>query len=110
VEQPLWKKAYDAAEKQAAPAIQKLLANPDVIEAITLTMAVNRRARGDAAEFFRRQLHSVNLPSGTDVQKVSNQIAGLERQIRMLNRRIDDLKADNTGLEAQVEGAADDDD
>ncbi len=91
---PLWKKAYDAAEKQTGPALTKLLANPDVVEAVTLGMAVRKRALDDLGRFMRRNLHTVNLPSGTDVQKVSNQIAGLERQIRLLDRRIDELTAD----------------
>jgi TolA-binding protein len=94
MEPPLWKKAFDAAEKQAGPMIGKALSNPKVIDAITLTMAVERRAREDLAEFVRRQLHMANLPAGTDVQKVSNQIANLERQIRQLNRRLDQLQTE----------------
>jgi len=99
VEDPLWKKAYDTAEKQAGPLLAKLLANPTVIEAITLGTAIQKRASEDAAELIRRGLHGVNLPSGTDVRKVSNQIAGLERQIRQLNRRIDELTADADTIE-----------
>jgi hypothetical protein len=90
---PWWKKVFDAAEQRAAPPLGRALSNPNVIEAITLTMAVQRRASEDLAEFVRRQLHLANLPAGTDVQKVSNQIASLERQIRLLNRRLDDLGA-----------------
>ena len=91
---PAWKKAFDAVEKQAGPTLGKALSNPRVIEALTLTMAIERRAREDVAEFVRRQLHLVNLPAGTDVQKVSNQIANLERQIRQLNRRLDELQTE----------------
>ena len=92
MEPPAWKKVFDAVEKQAGPALGKAFSNPRVIETITLAMAVERRAREDVAEFVRRQLHLVNLPAGTDVQKVSNQIANLERQIRQLNRRLDELQ------------------
>ena len=88
----MWKKAFDAVEKQVGPALGRALSNPKVIEAITLAVAVDRRARQDLAEFVRRQLHLANLPAGTDVQKVSNQIANLERQIRQLNRRLDELR------------------
>lgn len=101
MDQPLWKKAYDAAEQQAAPVLTKLLSSPEVLDAVGLAMAVRRRAVDDLARFIRRNLHSVNLPSGTDVQQVSNQIAGLERQIRLLNRRLDELQ--------QTEGAQGDD-
>ena len=92
MDQPLWKRAYDAAEQQAAPVLTQVLSAPEVIEAVALAMAVRRRAVDDISQFIRRNLHSVNLPSGTDVRAVSNQIAGLERQIRQLNRRIDELQ------------------
>lgn len=92
MEPPAWKKVFDAVEQQAGPMLGKALSNPKVIETVTLAMAVERRARDDVAEFVRRQLHLVNLPAGTDVQKVSNQIANLERQIRQLNRRLDELQ------------------
>ncbi len=100
----MWKKAYDNVEQQAAPAIQKMLSNPDVIEAITIGAAVQRRARDDTAKFIRRQLHALNLPSGTDVRSVSNQIAGLERQIRLLAKQVDELQERNALLEAKATG------
>ncbi len=94
--QPLWKQVYDAAEKQTAPVLTKLLSTPEVVEALGLAMAVRRRAVDDVSRLIRRNLHSVNLPSGTDVRDVSNQVAGLERQIRQLNRRIDELQPKST--------------
>lgn len=101
MEPPIWKKTYDAVEEQVAPPLQKALANPDVIEAITLGRAVQKRARDDVATFIKRQLHAVNLPSGTDVRDVSNQIAGLERQIRLLNKRLDEFEAKIDGLDQE---------
>lgn len=95
--QPLWKKVYDVAEQQAAPVLTRALSTPEVIEAVGLALAVRRRAVDDVSQFFRRNLHNVNLPSGTDVRDVSNQIAGLERQIRQLNRRIDELTPRSAG-------------
>lgn len=89
---PLWKQAYDAVEKQVAPALTKLLSTPEVIDAINLGNAVRRRAADDLAQFVRRNLNTANLPSGSDVRQVSNQIAGLERQIRQLHRRLDELQ------------------
>jgi hypothetical protein len=92
---PLWKRAYDSVEKQAGPALTQFFSKPEVVEAVTLGMAVQRRARDDLGEVIRRGLHSVNLPSGTDVRKVSNQIAGLEREIRLLSRQVEELQADD---------------
>ena len=102
---PRWKQAYDASEKRIAPGLASFLAKPEVMEALTLSMAVQRRARDDLAEFVRRQLHLWNLPAGTDVQKVSQQIAHLERQIRLLDRRLDDVKKQAAETTTDTEGA-----
>ncbi|WP_420450570.1 hypothetical protein [Ilumatobacter sp.] len=96
---PLWKRAFDAVETRAAPVLTKVFANEDVIEAMRVAAAVRKRTMDDLGDLIRRNLHTVNLPSGTDVRKVSNQVASLERQIRVLDRRIDELRA---------EGSADD--
>ncbi|MEZ5376010.1 MAG: hypothetical protein R2733_05800 [Acidimicrobiales bacterium] len=90
--QPLWKRVFDAVERESGPALTKTLANPDVIELITIAAAVRKRAQSDLAEVARRGLHVFNLPAGTDISKVSQQVAGLEREIRQLNRRIEELQ------------------
>ena len=94
---PLWKKAFDAAESRASPVLTKVFANPTVVETMRVATAVQRRASDDLSSFIRRNLHTVNLPSGTDVQKVSNQVASLERQLRVLNRRLDGLQDEREG-------------
>ncbi len=90
---PLWKRAFDVVERNSGPALTKTLSNPEVIEAMTLAVAVRRRAESDLAELVRRGLHLFNLPAGTDISKVSHQVAGLEREIRQLNRRIETLQS-----------------
>lgn len=65
-----------------------------------LAKAVRKRAESDLAELARRGLHLVNLPAGTDISKVSQQVAGLEREIRQLNRRIETLQSEAAGAEA----------
>lgn len=102
--QPLWKKTYDAVEQQVAPPLQKAMGNPGVIDAISLGRAVQRRAMDDAATLIKRGLHAMNLPSGTDVRNVSNQIAGLERQLRLLNKRLDEFEAKLAALDDGGDG------
>ena len=89
---------FDAVEREAGPALTKTLSNPDVIEWITLATAVRKRAESDVAELARRGLHAFNLPAGTDISKVSKQVATLEREIRQLNRRLDQQRLDQQRL------------
>ena len=80
------------------------MGNPGVIDAISLGRAVQRRAMDDAATLIKRGLHAMNLPSGTDVRDVSNQIAGLERQLRLLNKRLDEFEAKLAALDDGGDG------
>lgn len=66
----------------------QFMATPEVIEALTIAIAVRKRMLEDLGGVAKRVLHLWNLPAGTDVQKVSIQIANLERQLRQLQRQV----------------------
>ena len=89
---PIWKKAFDGAEKAVSPPLTDLMAAPEVIEALTIAIAVRKRFLEDIGKVASRLLHTWNLPAGTDVRKLSLQIANLERQLRSVNRQLDELK------------------
>ncbi|MEZ5342381.1 MAG: hypothetical protein R2706_13315 [Acidimicrobiales bacterium] len=91
-ESPAWKRAFDEAEKRLSPSVTRALATPEIIEALTIAIAVRRRMLEDIGSVSRRVLHFWNLPAGTDVRKVSLQIADLERQLRSLNRQLDEMR------------------
>ncbi len=101
--QPLWKRVFDTVERGSGPVLTRTLSNPDVLEMMTLAVAVRRRAESDLAGLARRGLHLFNLPAGTDISKVSHQVAGLEREIRQLNRRIAELQSTPPKHEAKEE-------
>ena len=96
---PVWKRVFDETEKVLNPPLTQFMATPEVIEALTVALALRRRMLEDIGNVASRVLHTFNLPAGTDVRKVSVQIAHLERQIRSLNRQLDELKGD--GLHAE---------
>jgi uncharacterized protein HemX len=52
---------------------------------VTKTTRVRRKAVGAAEGVSRRVLHLVNLPAGTDIRGVRQQLARLERQIDQLS-------------------------
>ncbi len=93
---PVWKKAFDEAERAVSPALTNLMATPEVIEALTVAIAVRKRFLEDVGKVASRVLHTWNMPAGSDVRKVSVQIANLERQLRSVNRQLDELKQERT--------------
>lgn len=87
---PLWKQLFDAVDERVSPTINEL-ARSD--EAATL-IAFGRRGRSEldrrVEQFSRRALHLVNLPAGSDVNRLLDHIARLEREVRDLRNALAD--------------------
>src|SRR5437660_3255579 len=90
-ERPLWRKLFDTAERAAAPHLEGLVKSEGFADVATLTMRVQAAANRGAERAMRRALHFWNLPAGSDIKRVSEQIASLERRVRELSKRLEEL-------------------
>ena len=54
---------------------------------VTLQIKLARRAQSEVERRSRRLLHAVNLPTATDVRRLSEQVASLQRQLREFEDR-----------------------
>ena len=54
---------------------------------VTLNVRLARRAQQEVERRTRRVLHLVNLPTATDVRRLSEQVASLQRELRELQDR-----------------------
>ena len=86
-DKPLWRQAFDAVEQRAAGPVEAG-AHSDVFgDLVTLNVRLARRAQQVVERRTRRVLHMVNLPTATDVRRLSEQVAALQRQVRELEDR-----------------------
>jgi polyhydroxyalkanoate synthesis regulator phasin len=87
---PLWKRLFDAVDERVSPTINEV-ANSD--DAATL-VALGRRGRSELdrrmEQASRRTLHLLNLPAGSDVNRLLEHIARLEREVRDLRNLLTD--------------------
>ena len=87
---PLWKKVFDALDERLSPAINEMAQSED---AATL-VALGRRGRSELdrrmEQASRRTLHLLNLPAGSDVNRLLEHIARLEREVRDLRNALTD--------------------
>jgi hypothetical protein len=86
---PLWRQAFDAAERAVAPRAEQLVRT----EAFSLGVALARRARTlagrSAQDLTARAWHLVNLPAGTDIRRLRTQIGALDREVRRLTIQLE---------------------
>src|SRR5688572_8796854 len=86
---PLWRQAYDAAERAVAPRAEELVRTPY----FSLGTALVRRAQNVAGRSVQnltaRAWHLVNLPAGSDISRLRAQIGSLDREVRRLTLQLE---------------------
>ena len=94
---PKWRQTFDAIEREVTPRLDTVIRSEQFAVATGLAAQVQRRVAKQAARNTRRVLHMLNLPAGTDVTRLLNEIGQLKAQVRTLSSQI----------EAQIEAQSD---
>jgi hypothetical protein len=84
---PLWRKAFDAVDRRVAGPVEAGAHSDLVGDLLALNVRVARLAQREVERRTRRALHMVNLPAATDVRRLSEQVAALQRDLRELEER-----------------------
>lgn len=102
---PRWLKGVDAVEGVLTPVAQNVVRN----DTFALTLAVVARGRRGAAaraeRLSRQGLHLLNLPAGSDINRLLRSIASLERQVRELAKQVESLDAAPSGRSTHRPGS-----
>jgi len=84
---PLWRRAVDEVDRRVSGPVEAG-AHSDVFnDLVTLQWKLAKRAQREVEKRSRRVLHFANLPTATDVRRLSEQVASLQRQVRELEDR-----------------------
>lgn len=87
---PLWKQLFDAVDERLSPTVDELARSDDA----AALAALGRRGRSEVdrrmEQASRRVLHLLNLPAGSDVNRLLEHIARLEREVRDLRNLLTD--------------------
>lgn len=96
-DQPTWRQGFDALEQQLSPRLESLLRSEQFAVAVGLAARVQRTVEGQLATTTRRVLHRLNLPAGTDVSRILNELGQLRVQVRQLSAELEDARAELAG-------------
>jgi hypothetical protein len=86
-EKPLWRKAFDAVDRRVAAPLEAGTRSDAFGDAVALSVKLRRRVQRELEKRSRRVLHLANLPTATDVRRLSEQVAALRREVRELEER-----------------------
>ena len=87
---PLWKQLFAAVDQRLSPTLNDRARSEDA----AALAALGRRGRSEVdrrmEQASRRALHLLNLPAGSDVNRLLEHIARLEREVRDLRNLLTD--------------------
>ena len=81
---PRWRQAYDNVERSVTPRVESLLHSGAFATFSGLLNQARRKIEADLADASRRNLHLLNLPAGSDVTRLLNEIGQLRHEINDL--------------------------
>jgi len=84
---PQWRQAFDAVERRVAGPLEASVGSELFNDLVALNLRLARRTQRGIERRTRRALHLVNLPTATDVRRLSEQVAELRRELRELEDR-----------------------
>ena len=100
-DKPVWRHVYDRMATEVGPRLTQATASDQFAGATSVLIAVRRAALRDLQRNSRRWLHMMNLPAGSDVRVLRKEIGELERQVRDLSRRVEQIGV-SSSTERQV--------
>jgi len=86
-DKPLWRKAFDEVDRRVSGPVEAGAHSDLFGDLVTLNVRLARRAQREVERRSRRLLHMANLPTATDVRRLSEQVASLQRDVRELEDR-----------------------
>jgi hypothetical protein len=82
-DKPLWRRAVDSVDAVIAPHLEEF-ATSTFVDITHAVRRVQNGVRGWADRRSRVMWHLLNLPAGSDIKRLSRQVASLDRELRQL--------------------------
>jgi hypothetical protein len=90
--QPLWLKVVHRVERKIGEPVEKVVASNTYFDVVAQAKRSASRVTGTVEGLSRRGLHLLNLPAGTDIRRVREQLARMDRRLLQLTKELDDLE------------------
>jgi hypothetical protein len=86
---PLWLKAVYRLERAIGGPVESAVRSDAYFDTVAHANRAGSRAVGAVEGLSRRCLHLLNLPAGTDVRRVREQLARMERRLNALTEELE---------------------
>jgi hypothetical protein len=87
---PSWRASFNAIERTIGSQVERVTQSEAFAVALGLGQTVQRDVARRTERVSRRVLHLLNLPAGSDITRLLGQMGSVERQVRDLEKRLED--------------------
>lgn len=91
-DKPLLREIYDRLAAELGPQLTEATGSERFADVVAVVEAVRSRAAVDLERSSRRVLHAWNLPAGSDITVLRQEIGALDREVRALTREVEELR------------------
>ena len=91
--QATWKKVFDSLDRTLGSRINDFVRSEDFATLAALGHRAQTMYNEMSERMSRRALHAMNLPAGSDVNRLLAQLALLEREVRDLRKEVEQQSA-----------------
>lgn len=86
---PLWRRAFDSVERPLGRTLDRAVQTDAYADLVATSWKLAGRVRRDFERSSTWALHLWNVPAATDLDRLSSQVAHVERQVRDLSREVE---------------------
>jgi hypothetical protein len=99
--QPLWLRAVLRLERAIGEPVESAVRSDAYFDLVSTTTRVRRKVGGVTEGVSRRCLHMLNLPAGSDIRTMRQQLARMERRLNQLSHDVSELDEPGPRSEAR---------
>jgi hypothetical protein len=88
---PLWLKVVHRLERAVGEPVESAVRSDTYFDVVSLVTRATGKAKGTAESLSRRGLHLLNLPAGSDVSRMREQLHRMERRLNQLSENVEEL-------------------
>jgi hypothetical protein len=89
---PLWLKLVLRVERAVGSPVEAALHSDAYFDAVAELNRAQRRLTDAVESVSKRGLHLLNLPAGTDIRRVREQLARMDRRLVQISKELEELE------------------
>lgn len=91
--QPLWLKAVYKLERAVGERVEAAVRSDTYFDLVATSQRSQKQVRSLAESVSRRCLHMLNLPAGSDIRRLREQLGRMDRRLSAMAKELSELEA-----------------